>query len=75
MKNKRFEMVEIDEVLTLEVMKADIIEEVRLELFENNEATLLIGEFEIFFTWTETAAALFENLTSDQLAVLEVLSS
>lgn len=74
MKNKRFEMVEIDEVLTLEVMKADIIEDVRLEVFENNEATLIVGEFEIFFTWTETAAAVFENITAEQVALLGVLT-
>ena len=76
MKNKRIEIVEIDEVHTLEVLKADIIEEVRLEVYGENEATLIIAdEYEIDFTWTETAAAVFENLTADQLALLDVLSS
>ncbi|MEK4081590.1 hypothetical protein [Solibacillus sp. FSL K6-1126] len=75
MKNIRIELVEIDEVHTLEVMKADIIEDVRLELYGENEATLIIGdEFEIDFTWTETAAAVFGNLTAEQVALLGVLT-
>lgn len=75
MKNKRIEIVEIDEFHTLEVMKADIIEEIRLEVYGENEATLIIGgEFEIDFTWTVTAAAVFANLTAEQVALLGVLT-
>ena len=76
MKNKRIEIVEIDEFHTLEVMKADIIEDIRLEVYGDSEATLIIAdEFEIDFTWTVTAAAVFANLTTNQLALLEVLTS
>ncbi|MFL0584549.1 hypothetical protein ACH0B6_18415 [Solibacillus silvestris] len=75
MKNKRVKIVEIDEVHTLEVMKADIIEDIRLEVYGEDEATLIIGgEFEIDFTWSETAAAVFENLTAEQVALLGVLT-
>lgn len=75
MKNKRIEIVEIDEFHTLEVMKADIIEDVRLEVYGENEATLIIAnEFEIDFAWTETAAAVFANLTAEQVALLGVLT-
>lgn len=75
MKNKRIEIVEIEEGFTVEVLKADLIEGVRLEVYDDDEASLRIGEYEIDFTWSATASAVFENLTSDQLALLEVLSS
>lgn len=74
MKNERVEIVEIEEGLTLKVVKADVIEGVRLEIYDDTQASLRIGEDEIDFTWTETAAAVFENLTAEQVALLGVLT-
>ena len=74
MADERIEKIEIEEGFTVEVIAAEISEGVRLEIYDNADATLIVGGNEIDFAWTLKAAAMFENLTPDQLALLAVLA-
>lgn len=66
------EVEEIEEGYTVEIVKTKIIEGVTLEVFDNREATLYIGNNPVEFDWSLEMAYVFENI--DIIEPIELLA-
>ncbi|RUL51114.1 hypothetical protein [Lysinibacillus antri] len=69
------ELLEIEEGYVIEVFTVAITKEIRLKVYDNEDATLILGRSEINFDWTEDAKAIFDSIdTCEPIELLTALS-
>lgn len=73
------QIIEIEPGFSIEVVKTDILPNVRLEVYKDDsakyDATLIVGDNEIHFAWTDEAASLFDELdTCKPIELLTILA-